>query len=197
QNKEALGMLLAPRRYASVPPELAALPVHSRHPLVAGRRTRFFVDAQPWLDHLATFDFSFGTRIHGNIAGLAAGIPSYVLAHDSRTLELARYFDIPHRTMDRVDATTDAADLYAEADYSAFNHGHRERFERFTGFLGAHGLGHVFEAGEDPTAFDRQLAALRFPDAVRTRRSLLPGGLGLRRLPVPVRRPAKATVAAA
>jgi hypothetical protein len=120
-----------------------------------------------------------------------------VLAHDSRTLELARYFDIPHRTMDRVDATTDAADLYADADYSAFNHGHRERFERFTGFLGAHGLGHVFEAGEDPTAFDRQLAALRFPDAVRTRRSLLPGGLGLRRLPVPVRRPAKATVAAA
>jgi hypothetical protein len=195
QNKDALSMLLAPRRHALVEPEQKTLPVHSGHPLVAGHRTRFFVDAQPWLDYLSTFDFSFGTRIHGNIAGLASGVPSYVLAHDSRTLELARYFDIPHRTMAHVDGTTDAADLYSEADYTAFNAGHRERFDRFTAFLGDHGLGHVFQAGEDPAAFDRQVAALRFPEAVGGRRGLLPKRSVLRRLPVIARRPLRSPIA--
>lgn len=196
QNKDALSMLLAPRRHALVDPAQKALPVHSAHPLVAGRRTRFFVDAQPWLDYISTFDFSFGTRIHGNIAGLAAGVPSYLLAHDSRTLELARYFDIPHRTMNHVDGTTDAADLYAEADYTAFNAGHRERFERFTAFLGQHGLQHVFQAGEDPTAFDREVAALRYPGAVGGRRSLLRSRAVLRHIPAVTRRPAPTAVPA-
>jgi hypothetical protein len=172
QNRDALRMLLAFRPTVATGPEQESLPVHSAHPLVAEKRTRFFVDAQPWLDHLAEFEFSFGTRIHGNMAGLIAGVPSYVLAHDSRTLELARYFDIPHRTMREDDGVTDAADLYEEADYSAFNAGHSERFERFAGFLSSHGLSHVFQPGEDPTRFDRAVAATRYPRAVDGRRSL-------------------------
>ncbi len=40
-----------------------------------------------------------------------------VFAHDARTLELARYFEIPHRVMADVPPDVDAADLYAEADY--------------------------------------------------------------------------------
>jgi polysaccharide pyruvyl transferase WcaK-like protein len=44
-------------------------------------------------------DFVFGSRIHGSIAAVLSGTPSYLLAHDARTLELARYFDLPHRPM--------------------------------------------------------------------------------------------------
>ena len=75
------------------------LPVHPSHPFFREDRTRFYVDPWPWIDDLRDFDFSFGTRIHGTIAALLAGTPAVVLAHDSRTLELARYFDIPHRLM--------------------------------------------------------------------------------------------------
>ena len=85
------------------------------HPFFREHRTRFYVDPWPWIEDLQGFDFSFGTRIHGTIAALLAGTPAVVLAHDSRTLELARYFDIPHRLLRDVPPDLDPADLYAEA----------------------------------------------------------------------------------
>ena len=54
-----------------------------------------FLDPWTWMDYLAGFDFAFGTRIHGTITALVSGTPGYLFAHDSRTLELARYFDDP------------------------------------------------------------------------------------------------------
>ena len=84
--------------------------------------------------YLREVDFSFGTRIHGNIAALMAGTPAVVLAHDSRTLELARYFDIPHRLIGEVPADVDAADLYAEADFTAFNRRPRRALRHVHGF---------------------------------------------------------------
>ena len=68
--------------------------------------------------------------------------------------------------MKQMTATTDAAELYAEADYTAFNDGLGERFDRFTEFLGAHGLHHVYEPGQDPSHFDRRVAAVRWPGDV-------------------------------
>ena len=94
------------------------LPVTLDHPLIRENRVRFFLDPKTWFDHLAGYDFSFGTRIHGNIASLLAGTPAVLLAHDSRTLELAHYHQIPHRLIDQLPERPDAAQLYAEADWS-------------------------------------------------------------------------------
>ena len=41
-------------------------------------------------------DFMFGTRIHGTILGLCAGIPSMCIAIDSRTYELCEQMNIPY-----------------------------------------------------------------------------------------------------
>ena len=115
-------------------------------------------------------DFVFGTRIHGSIAAVLAGTPSYLLAHDARTLELARYFEIPHRWLGDVRPDMDAADLYDEADFGPLMTGHAARFRTFTDYLERHGLRHVFQPGEDPSLFDAQLAAVSFPPPVRARR---------------------------
>ncbi len=141
-------------------------PVHRSHPFFTERRTRLYADPWPWLADLARFDFSFGTRIHGNIAALLAGTPAYVLAHDSRTLELARYFEIPHTAMPDLAADVDAADLFASADYGPLQRGHAGRFATFAAYLARHGLRHVFEPGEDPDAFLRQVAATAYPPAI-------------------------------
>ncbi len=132
-------------------------------------RTRIYVDPWPWIYDLRDRDFVFGTRIHGTIAALLAGTPAYVFAHDSRTLELAEYFDIPHRRLTEVSPDVDAAELHAEADFRAFNDGHAARFATFTAYLERHGLEHVFRPEEDPLAFDQRLQATPFPPAVTAR----------------------------
>jgi hypothetical protein len=172
QNRDALRLLLWGVGSDTIP-DPSPFPAHRSHRLLREDRTRMFVDPWPWFDHLRQLDFVFGTRIHGNVAALLAGTPAYVLAHDSRTLELARTFEIPHRLMTDVRPETDAAELYAEADYGPLVTGHPARFERFIGFVERHGLRHVFEPGEDPSAFDRKIASIDFPPAVRVRRNVL------------------------
>ena len=167
QHRDALGMLLARGTSGSAwTGARTALPVTLAHPLVAGGRSSAFTDPLPWLTHLTGFDFSFGTRIDGALAALLAGTPAYLLAADSPALEVARLYDIPHRTMYRVTDRTDAAALHEEADYSAFNQGLPAHFERFAAFLNAHDLHHVYETGEDPNRFDRRAAATPYPGAV-------------------------------
>jgi hypothetical protein len=77
QHRDALGMLLSRRhRSTTHATDQSVLPTHHAHPLVRDGRTSFFVDPEPWMRYLADFDFSFGTRIHGNIAALLAGTPA-------------------------------------------------------------------------------------------------------------------------
>ncbi|KUN77703.1 polysaccharide pyruvyl transferase family protein [Streptomyces griseoruber] len=143
------------------------MPTHPDHPMYREDKVRVYIDPVTWIDDLKEFDYSFGSRIHGNIAALLAGTPATVLAFDSRTLELCRYFEIPHRLLSEVPADLDPAELYEEADFSALTGNHRERFDRFTSFLDKNGLENTFTHGDGGKAFDERLRALRFPEGVR------------------------------
>jgi Polysaccharide pyruvyl transferase len=156
------------------------VPVHGSHPLFAERRTRLYLDPWPWIRDLREADFSFGTRIHGNIAALLAGTPAFVFAHDSRTLELARYFGIPHRAMRDVPADVDPADLYAEADFTALNDGHPARLATFLDYLSRNGLDNIFAHDGASEAFDSRMASTAYPPAVGTDARSRAGSLGAR-----------------
>lgn len=147
--------------------KVTAIPTHPDHPMYREDKVRVYIDPVTWIDDLADFDFSFGSRIHGNIAALLAGTPATVLCGDSRTLELCRYFDIPHVRIDRLPADLDPARLYAEADFGKLLSGHHERFERFTGFLDRNGLANTFTHGDGGAAFEERLDKLSFPAGVR------------------------------
>lgn len=147
-------------RRAHIPPP--GFPADRAHPLVRDGRLRVFSEPWPWIEFLRGVDFCFGSRAHGNLVSLVAGTPCYVLAHDSRTLELARYFDVPHRRLTDVNADLDPAELYREADYGPTNAGHAARWATFEAYLRRHGLAHVYERG-GVEAFDARLAGLRFP----------------------------------
>jgi len=146
---------------------LTSVPTHPCHPLYRDDKVRVYVDPVTWIDELGDFDFSFGARIHGNIAALLAGTPCTVLCADARTLELARYFEIPHQKITDLPAEWQAADLYAAADFGGFLKGHKERFLRFTDFLARNGLENTFEHGDGGAAFDARMGELTFPPAVR------------------------------
>ncbi|MFJ5259710.1 polysaccharide pyruvyl transferase family protein [Streptomyces sp. NPDC088387] len=146
---------------------VTAMPTHPDHPMYREGKVRVYVDPITWIDDLRGFDYSFGSRIHGNIAALIAGTPATVLCSDSRTLELCRYFGIPHRTIDKVPADLDPAELYEEADFSELTGGHQERFERFTSFLTANGLDNTFTHGDGGAAFEERMRSLSFPAGIR------------------------------
>lgn len=143
-------------------------PTHLRHRLYQEDRMRLFVDTWTWYDFLAEQDFAYGTRFHGNVAALLAGTPALLLAHDSRTLELAEYHRMPHRVQPRFDEPIRAEDLYEQTDLSEFNAALPERFATYTAFLERNDLTHRWQEGRDGSRFDERLAAATFPDAVHT-----------------------------
>lgn len=54
-----------------------------------------FVNTLTWIEYLQQCTFSIGTRFHGSVAAVLAGVPTILLTHDSRTRELAEYHNIP------------------------------------------------------------------------------------------------------
>jgi hypothetical protein len=145
---------------------ITEMPTHPDHPMYREGKVRVYVDPVTWMDELREFDYSFGSRIHGNIAALLAGTPATVLAFDSRTLELCRYFEIPHKLLSEVPEDLDPADLYEEADFGALTGNHKERFDRFTTFLDRNGLENTFTHGDGGEAFEKKLRSLSFPPGV-------------------------------
>lgn len=150
------------------------LPANVRHPLYVQDKIRFFTDGRPWTEYLATRDFAFGSRIHGNIAALISGTPAYVIAHDARTLELAEYHCIPHSKVPDLAGRLDASEFYDMADYSAFNAQHAQLFDRFDAFMRENGLAHVYQEGKANPAYDDKLAQVEFPAPVRALTSVDP-----------------------
>lgn len=80
--------------------------------ILKNQSLNMFFDPRSWIGFLKNFDVSFGTRIHGNIASILAGVASVVFAHDSRTLELCNFHRIPFLRFDSsldLDALADLA----------------------------------------------------------------------------------------
>jgi hypothetical protein len=162
QDLPTLGLLLT-GTYDTHLPVRPGFPASLDHPLVGSGRTVMPVNVPGWLEHLARFDFSFGTRIHGNIAAILAGTPAYVLAHDSRTAELAEFHAIPHRTVGKDVASLDAAALYADADYDAMLTRHKDTWAGFAGFLDMHGLRSIYSPDTRPGDFEERINAVDYP----------------------------------
>ena len=164
QTVEALALLLwgEPTRYAAK----TDLPESAAHELYQSGRMRFFVDATTWIESLRDRDLVVGTRIHGTIAGLLAGTPSILIAHDSRTRELAEFHAIPHRTKAAL-RRIDVERWYAKADFGAFTAAHPRNVENFRRFLERHELAHTL--GQTAPRFDRERVPVRLAPPVRPR----------------------------
>lgn len=145
------------------------LPLDASHQQFAAGMAEFYLDAYPWITRLGEMDFSFGARAHGNIAAVLGGTPSVMLAHDSRTLELARYHGIPCVVRGEGTMPDTVQDLYALADYDEFNRGHGERFDRLSDFIHENGFEHIYDTGQEAARaeYEARIAAVHFPPPVR------------------------------
>jgi Polysaccharide pyruvyl transferase len=144
------------------------LPQYTGHPLYLNDRMRFFIDASTWIDYMRGLDFVAGTRLHGNIAGVLAGTPSLLIAHDSRTFELAKYHGIPYVMDTTLGEGLDLAKVYEETDFSSFEAKQPETFERYRNFLEKNDLDNIFRPGKENPEYDAKIEAAPFPPAIHT-----------------------------
>lgn len=103
---------------------------------------RWFFDMKSWLDYMAGMEFSVGSRFHGSMAALQAGVPALNLACDSRTRELCEYLNLPYRLLQDFDGRASAAELYESTDFALFNAGFARKYDRYRDFLERNGLRH-------------------------------------------------------
>jgi hypothetical protein len=97
-----------------------------------------FWNTDSWFSKLSEFDFLVGTRIHGVVSGLLAGVPGVLLIHDQRTKELAEMMNIPHYDIRKIDSITPdfIVDLRENVcDLSGFVSGYDEYLSRFRDFF--------------------------------------------------------------
>lgn len=133
-------------------------------PVYASGRGLCFTNMPSWLEYLKEKDFSFGSRIHGNIAAILAGTPCMVIVSDRRIKELVDYHNIPHIMMEDLTEKTSIFDLYEKADFAALKRGHEERFNHYLDFLHVNGLKTIFDEDVqyDVVPFDKRHSKIEF-----------------------------------
>lgn len=114
----------------------------------------------PWSQEIKNgkFNFSYGSRIHGNFIAIQNGVPAFVKVIDSRTRELAEFFNIPNSIETNFNEKTDSLyDLYKEISYDKFNSTFAQRYDNFADFLSKHGIPNVLGQNDEFKKYISQL----------------------------------------
>jgi polysaccharide pyruvyl transferase WcaK-like protein len=109
----------------------------------AKRHYKVFFDIAQWQACIKEHDFLVGTRFHGTMLAIQAGVPALCIVHDSRTLELCRTMELPHATQEEVLAgglALDSLEKYWRFDAASFDRRRHELAGRYREFLEGNGV---------------------------------------------------------
>lgn len=139
-------------------------------------KMRSFVNVPSWRKFMSQADFSYGTRIHGNVAAIQSGIPAFIFPADSRVRELAEYHELPNMLIKDIPSNLTLNSLYEKVDFSIVHKNHAKRFDHFVDFLKLNGLETVYDNQPDmkETPFDRKIQKLELEPPVVPLLSLKP-----------------------
>lgn len=100
-------------------------------------RIRLIPHMNEWRNHLISekFSFSYGSRIHGSIMPILAGIPVVLESRDVRTKEMADFFRFPCVPANEYKKYDSLYDLYQNTNYNAFNESFAAHFDAYEAFL--------------------------------------------------------------
>ena len=144
-------------------------PFDRHHPDVVSGKVLGFTEARTWFEYMKGVDYSFGSRIHGNIAAVINGVPAYVFTPDTRTEEICRFANIPFTPIAQLKGGEDIRDFLEKADFRAVCRGHEERFRHYVDFLNLNGLDHIYRETDTPAVvpFDEAMKAVPVGGLVR------------------------------
>ena len=144
QRRDEIGVLLEHSLLPKFNEELFILSSQKSIP-IKDNKCVVFTNVLSWINFLKTQEFSIGTRLHGCIAGLLAGIPSVLVCHDSRTLELADFIGIPSITTNSLKNKHQLLDLLCSFNPNKFNEKLVKNYKVFSNFLKMNNLPNLFE----------------------------------------------------
>lgn len=102
---------------------------------------RYFYSASDWIAGMKDRnDFSIGSRFHGNIAAVLAGVPALMVNVDGRMKGMNDYYKIPSINIDEFDNTKPIAYYRGLADYSEFNKRYAQTYDEFTDYCEKNGV---------------------------------------------------------
>ena len=104
---------------------------------------RVFFDIGQWTNCIAKHDFLIGTRIHGTMLAIQAGIPAICVAHDSSTMELCKTMELPYCTSSELiekGITLDNIEAYFRFDPIKFDKRRRKLASEYLDFLRWNGV---------------------------------------------------------
>ncbi len=106
------------------------------------RMGRFPTSAADWIAELACRDIVVGTRVHGVLAGLAAGVPGVLIPHDARTDELAETMYLPTLSREAALNATGLGHALQQVDFDglSFDRARWKNAARLAGLLARNGI---------------------------------------------------------
>lgn len=107
-----------------------------------------FFSVSEWFEWIKDYNFSIGTRFHGNLAALLNGVPSVILVHDSRTRELCELAAIPHAFIQDIHELNPQL-LYEKANFDLFEERYSQLHRKYIEFLNENKIPHLLEGGID------------------------------------------------
>lgn len=100
-----------------------------------------FFDLQEWAKAMTKYHRAFGTRLHATIMALNTGVPAVLAHHDSRTLEMCEFADIPSIPADGASASpAEIEAAFAQADFRRFLETRWRNCQSYAAFLSENGL---------------------------------------------------------
>ena len=107
--------------------------------------TKKYNNSEEWIEDLSKVDLVVSTRIHGGMAGIAAGTPTVVIPTDFRILELVDAMMVPHLTMEQIakEKVGNVGSILKHAnyqDFKAFERNRRDKIRQWQEILDQVGL---------------------------------------------------------
>lgn len=112
-------------------------PCYQQHFMIRHGRCRIEPNIQKWINMLTTFDFCIGSRIHGCMIGILAGVPTLLIAIDERQVEIAKFNRIPYIRQGIINRNTSLEALfsYAHENMDEIYNVYPENLKKYTDYL--------------------------------------------------------------
>ncbi|MCC2957039.1 polysaccharide pyruvyl transferase family protein [Massilia sp. IC2-477] len=96
---------------------------------------RFHYTVADWRAYAAGFDYCIGTRFHGNVMALQAGVPPLIIPIDSRVADMAEFHRLPRVSMEDFEQIRDVTELAPYLDFTDYNDHHTSNKKLYFQFL--------------------------------------------------------------